>query len=141
MATSERGKFRISLRALMIGIAIIALLTAPFVWLARRAQREMAMAQASRDMAVLAEMRARDARQRAEYVAQIQPAQAALGIGRKIGAGDAKIDEQGNDDSRTEVEKLRLENERLRRKVKELERANNPERPDERPEAKGFAES
>ncbi len=69
-ATAQR-RFRLSIRTLMIAVALCALFFAPVVWIFRRMQvlttMERLAAEAARDQAV-----------RARYLAQVSSAQAAV---------------------------------------------------------------
>jgi len=114
MSTAERRGFRISVRALMILIALVALFTAPVVWMQRTIERQ-------RELAVREQIRARDAQARAVRMLELQAAQAVPSQPKTIPGAEAAIHGQSDLESNSEIERLRLENERLRRRVEALE--------------------
>src|SRR3954452_25353201 len=76
MEAVGRRRFRVSVRSLMIAVAVSALAVVPFLWVAR--QTALVRAQALRVLA--AERMARGEAERARYVAQVHAAQAQLGV-------------------------------------------------------------
>jgi hypothetical protein len=76
MEAVGRRRFRVSVRSLMIAVAVIALALVPFLWVAR--QTALVRAQALRALA--AERMARAEAERSRYVAQVHAAQAQLGV-------------------------------------------------------------
>src|SRR5437588_8457772 len=70
--TAEKHRFHLSVRSLMIFIAVCALLLAPVIWVAR----QTALLRAEQMRAIDAERRARAEAARAQYVAQVRAAQA-----------------------------------------------------------------
>jgi hypothetical protein len=68
----ERGRFRLSLRSIMIAVAVCALVLTPVVWMARQNR----LLQFAQMRALEAELMARQQAERARYAAQVQSAQA-----------------------------------------------------------------
>jgi hypothetical protein len=94
--TVEKRRFRVSVRSLMIVVALCALLLAPIVWEYRQNQR-LVLAEL---IAVREAERARVEAQRARYLAQVRSAEAAfnattVGEGRRPVAGSPAAHPQG----------------------------------------------
>jgi hypothetical protein len=75
MEADGRLRFRFSVRALMILVAVAAVALLPFLWAARQAALLRAQAMRARD----AEQRARAEAERARYVARVRSAEAQFG--------------------------------------------------------------
>jgi hypothetical protein len=67
---ARQRRFRLSIRALMIAVALCAILLVPLVWMRRRVEEERLVAQHARSQAL-----------QARYLAELRSAQAALGTG------------------------------------------------------------
>ena len=85
-------RFRLSVRALMIVVAVLAVALLPFLWMAR--QTALVRAQALR--ALDAERRARAEAERVRYVAQARAAQAQFGAKEDPSARDEDGSTAGN---------------------------------------------
>jgi len=68
-------RFRVSIRALMVAVALCALLLAPLVWTVRQFEMQVRLERLMADQA-------RAQAERATYLAQMQSAQAALAAGK-----------------------------------------------------------
>src|SRR3954471_5290452 len=75
MEAVGRRRFRVSVRSLIIAVAVSALALVPFLWVAR----QTALVRAQELRALAAERMARAEAERARYVAQVQAAQAQFG--------------------------------------------------------------
>lgn len=107
-----RRRFRFSLRSMMLLIAVLALLLAPAYWAQRELIRSQHMAERMRSEAL-----------QAQYAAMVAQAKtAAQSAGRLTPATAASSKASPSSAEQKELERLKLENQKLRQRIEELEK-------------------